>query len=210
MKALPEGVCPACSRLASPERDLLDDILVSPVITFKPAFQTRSGTVGPKWRIIGCLHVRDIFGPYDDEDAAKAAVAARFGELRAIRERDREQLRRALNHEKAIQPETDLLRPAETVDRMDEQRSGSLWDESECLADLASVRSEDYWQQRRATETSLGAGAQAESSQSVSQGAGDAAVAGAPACRIGARINMRHSFDLSGRCECGWQMPKLL
>lgn len=77
--------CPICSHLRADHPSLLDDILAFPSIMFSAPSTERRYRDG-KYRVIGCPHVRPIFGPWPTEDAARQAIRERFAALRLERQ----------------------------------------------------------------------------------------------------------------------------
>lgn len=191
---LPDACCPCCSRLRASHPALVEDVLVFPNI-FK-------GTNTTLWRVTGCLHVRPAFGPHPSEQAAQQAVAQVFDRLRQEKDQDRARLLAALHHEKTIQPESDELRLTDPAPRLDAERSPSLRDEPQRVADPAPVGGQADGLERRASEESERAGASDE---------GGEFVMGAPICEVGSNIYMQHDLNwTTKRCNrCGWEYPKL-
>ncbi len=79
-----QSCCPFCTRLRADHPDLLDDVIVIPsILVSAPSSERRyrNGTA----RIIGCPHVREVFGPWPSEYEAKIALEDHLDKLRAMK-----------------------------------------------------------------------------------------------------------------------------
>lgn len=82
---LPRGCCPKCSHLKSQHPELLNDVLVFPTIIESAPSKDRRYRDG-KWRVTGCVHMREVFGPWPDQLAAAFACEELFNRLRKEKE----------------------------------------------------------------------------------------------------------------------------
>ncbi len=92
---IPDFCCPNCSHEATPANMLFEDVLVVPSIlssTPRPGVKFRDG----KYRVIGCPHIREAYGPWETEADAKQAIADRLAELRTAKARAAQQVEASL------------------------------------------------------------------------------------------------------------------
>jgi hypothetical protein len=78
---IPDDACPICSHVKTEHNGLLDDVLVFPIIMHSAPQKDRKMRDG-KFRVIGCPHFRDVFGPWESTGEANDAIADQTAKLR--------------------------------------------------------------------------------------------------------------------------------
>lgn len=182
-----DTACPFCSRLRADHRDLLEDVLCFPSIVVSAPSSERRYRNGSA-RVIGCPHVRHVFGPHENENAAKIALAQQLAHLRTLKAAEQERLNFTL-----------ARKLNETHEGHQGQVSGGTAGPPSTVAPALPLQEPG---EAELVRQSVADRPSAEPGGST----------GAVACVVGGTTWMNHDWDYRGQCKrkCGAVLPPLL